>query len=85
VRLERGALSLVNTTEEPIERKKTENTAVGIRRADHVALTSATSGGRSVGIIRSRNKATGFNLVFLFSFSCPGLDYSQEGLINVHS
>jgi hypothetical protein len=41
--LERGPLSLVTTTEELLERKvaapiyKIENTAVGIRHADHVA------------------------------------------------
>ena len=43
-----------------------DQTAVGIRCADHVtplypqklALTSPTGGGRSVGIVRSRNKAT---------------------------
>jgi hypothetical protein len=40
---ERGPLSLVSTTEELLSRKvaapvyKTENTAVGIRHADHVA------------------------------------------------
>jgi hypothetical protein len=46
--------------------RKTENTAVGIRHADHttplypqkLALTSPTSGCRSVGIVRSRTKAT---------------------------
>jgi hypothetical protein len=42
VGLERGQLSLVSTTEELLNRKvaavyKTENTAVGIRHADHVA------------------------------------------------
>jgi hypothetical protein len=43
VGLERGALSLVSTTEELLDRKvaapvyKTENTAVGILHADHVA------------------------------------------------
>jgi hypothetical protein len=44
------------------------DTAVGIRHADHVALlypqmlalTSPTSGGRSVGIVRSRTQATEF-------------------------
>jgi hypothetical protein len=41
--LKRGPLSLVSTTEEILDRKvaasvyKTENTAVGIRHADHVA------------------------------------------------
>jgi hypothetical protein len=44
VGLERGPLSLVSTTVELLDRKvaasvyKTENTAVGIRHADHVAL-----------------------------------------------
>jgi hypothetical protein len=65
VGLERGPLSLVTTTEELFDRKvaapvdKTENTAVGIRHADHVApsirkklaITSPTSGGYSVGIV----------------------------------
>jgi hypothetical protein len=43
VGLERGPLSLVSTTEELLDRKvaapiqRTENTAVGIRYADHVA------------------------------------------------
>jgi hypothetical protein len=60
----------VSTTEELLDRKvpapvyKTENTAVGIRHADHVeplyplklAITSPTSGGRSVGIVRSRTQ-----------------------------
>jgi hypothetical protein len=50
--------------------KKAENTAVGIRHADHVAplrknlaLTSLTSGGRSVGIVRLRT----------FFFKCSDL------------
>jgi hypothetical protein len=44
VGLERGPLSLVSTTEELLDRKvvapvyKIENTAVGIRHADHVAF-----------------------------------------------
>jgi hypothetical protein len=43
--LERGPLSPVSTTEELLERKvaapikKTDNTAVGIRHADHVSLS----------------------------------------------
>jgi hypothetical protein len=46
VGLERGPLSLVSTTEELLDRKvaapvqKTENTAVGIRHAAHVALSN---------------------------------------------
>jgi hypothetical protein len=72
VGLEWGSLSLVSTTEELLDRKvaapvqKTENTAVGIRHADHVApfyplklaISSPTSGGRSVGIVRSRTQTT---------------------------
>jgi hypothetical protein len=54
--------------------KKTENTTGGIRCADHatssirkmLALTSPTSGGRSVGIVRSRTKATKLLLVIYF-------------------
>jgi hypothetical protein len=48
--------------------QKSENTAVGIRHADHVApsirkklaLTSPTSGDRSVSIVLSRTQATEF-------------------------
>jgi hypothetical protein len=73
VGLERGPLSLVSTTEELFERKvvapvyKTENTAAGIRHADHtlypqkLAITSPTSGGRSVGIVRSRTQTMELN------------------------
>jgi hypothetical protein len=76
VGLERGSLSLVGTTEELLDRKvavpvyKIENTAVGIRHADHVAasirkklaITSPTSGGRPVGIVRSRTHTMEFRL-----------------------
>jgi hypothetical protein len=60
--LERGPLSLVSTTEELLDRKvaapvyKTENTAVGIRRADPVApsiLKSWQSLRRQVAVARS--------------------------------
>jgi hypothetical protein len=48
-------------------------TAVGTRCANHVtplypqklSLTSPTGGGRSVGIVRSRTKATEFSLVLV--------------------
>jgi hypothetical protein len=49
VGLERGPLSLVSTTEELLDRKvaahvsKTENTAVGIRHADHLAPSISKS------------------------------------------
>jgi hypothetical protein len=76
--MERGPLSLVSTTEQLFERKvaapvyKTENTAVGIRHADHVApsipkkvaIALPTSGGRSVGIVRSRTQTMEF--IFFF-------------------
>jgi hypothetical protein len=71
-------LSLVRSIEELLEQKssgsrsrKQRLTAVGTRCADHVtplyaqklALTLPTGGGRSVGIVRSRTKATEFSLV----------------------
>jgi hypothetical protein len=69
----------VSTTEELLDRKvaapvyKTENTAKGIRHADHVApsirrklaITLPTSGGRSVGTVRSQTQTTEFSLVLL--------------------
>jgi hypothetical protein len=72
--LERGALSLVSRTEELLERKSSgsglENREYGRRDSlywprntiypQQMALTSPTSSGHSVGILRSRTKATGF-------------------------
>jgi hypothetical protein len=76
VGLERGTLSLVSTTEELLERKISgsglETREYGRRDTLHwprgtlyqpkLTLTSLTSGGRSVGIVRSRTQATEFNL-----------------------
>jgi hypothetical protein len=69
--LERSAFSLVNSTDELPERKSSgcglESQEYGLRDADHVALypqklslTSPTSGGRPVGIVRSRTQTTEF-------------------------
>jgi hypothetical protein len=75
VRLERGPLSIVSTTEERLERKNSgsglENRDYGRRdpsrwpRAtlypENLALNSLTIGGRSVGIIRSQTQTTEFS------------------------
>jgi hypothetical protein len=72
VGLERGPLSLVSTTEEQVGRNSSgsclENREYGRGDPLHwprdtlypqkLALTSPTSGGRTVGIVRSRTKAT---------------------------
>jgi hypothetical protein len=65
VRLERGPLSLVSTTEELLGRKR-GGSGLEIReygRGDQLrcprdTLTSPTSGGRSVAMVRWRTKAT---------------------------
>jgi hypothetical protein len=76
--LERGPLSLVSTTEELLERKSSgsglESREYGSKDPSrwprctlypqNLALTSPTSGGRSVGIVRSRTQATE---LFLYS------------------
>jgi hypothetical protein len=72
VGLERGPLSLVSTNEELLGRKSSgsglESREYGRRDPSRclrdtaypqkLTLTSPTSGGRSVGIVRSRTKAT---------------------------
>jgi hypothetical protein len=85
--LERGPLRLVSTTEELLGSNssgsgiETENTALGIRHADHMApsirrkltLNSLTSGGRLVGIVRLWTDATKFLCIYdegLFKLAC---------------
>jgi hypothetical protein len=77
--LERGSISLVSTIEELLKRKSSgsglENREYGHRDSSRLlrgilypqklALTSLTSGGRPVGVVRSRTQATEFS----FSFS----------------
>jgi hypothetical protein len=69
VSLERGPLSLVSTTEELLGRKSSgsglenreygrRSAALATRHPSKVGTTSPTSGGRSVGIVRSRTQAT---------------------------
>jgi hypothetical protein len=79
VGLERGLRSLESTNEELLRGKsigsglEIQNTAVGIRRTDHtthlfpqnLSLTSQTSGGRPVGIVRSWTKATKLLLLLI--------------------
>jgi hypothetical protein len=81
VGLEWGPLSLVSVTEELLEWKsscsgsrKPRLTAVETRCADtlypqKLTLTSPASGGRSVGIVRLRTKATEFSLVPIYYLS----------------
>jgi hypothetical protein len=78
--LEQSPLSLVSTIEELLERNGSgsglESREYGRKdssRWPHVslypqkqALTSPTNGGRSVGIVRSRNQATEFSLVLVY-------------------
>ena len=69
--------------------RKQRLTAVGTRCADHVtpfypqklALTSPTGGGRSVGIVRVRTKATEF-FFFFFFFFFSGLGLNKWRVLN---
>jgi hypothetical protein len=59
VGLERGPFSLVRTTEELLDRPR------GTLYPQKLAITSPTSGGRSVGIVRSRTQTMEFSLVLV--------------------
>jgi hypothetical protein len=79
VGLERGPLSLVSTIEELLERNSGSGLEIreygrrdpsrlprGSLYPQELALTSQTSGGRSVSIVRSRTQATEFSFSFFF-------------------
>jgi hypothetical protein len=80
VGLDRGPLSLVSTTEELLRIIRSgsclENREYGRRDPSSwprgtlyqrkLALTLPTSGGRSIGIVRSRTQTTEFSLVYKF-------------------
>jgi hypothetical protein len=94
VGLERGPLSLVSTTEEPLGRKSSSSSLEnrehgrgdpsryprGSLYQQKLALTSSTSGGRSVGIVRSRTQATEF---FLCLLACKGLSRRKASHLGV--
>jgi hypothetical protein len=74
VGLERGPFSLVSTIEDLIERNKSSGSGLESRNdpsrrprgtlyPQKLALTSPTSGGRSVGIVRSRTQITEFSFL----------------------
>jgi hypothetical protein len=79
VGLERGPLSLVSTTEELLERKSRgsglesreygrrdpSRCPLGTLYPQKLAITSPTSGGRSVGIVLSRTQTMEFSFSFL--------------------
>jgi hypothetical protein len=67
VGLERGPLSLVRINEELLEWKSSGSRKSVTLTTRHVALTSPISGGRSVGIVRLRTKATEFSLCHVYT------------------
>jgi hypothetical protein len=85
VGLERGPLSLVSTIEELFERKnscsslgnreygrrKPSRWSCGILYLQKLSLTSPTSGGLSVDIVRSRTEAMEFGCLFVCSNHGP--------------
>jgi hypothetical protein len=88
--LERGPLSLVSTIEELLEKKvtapvqKPENTAVGIRHADHVAAcirkfgTNFTDNRRSLGRYSSLADSSPRSLFVCWCYKIPTLREAES-------
>jgi hypothetical protein len=96
--LERGPLSLMSTIEELLERKSS-GSGLEIREygrrdlsrwprsticAQKLELTSPSSGGRSVGIVRSRTQATGFSFFFFLVIGLYGKNTFEKSPLNEH-
>jgi hypothetical protein len=95
VGLERGPLSLVSAIEELLDRKRSGsglgNREYGRRDPSRrprdtiypqkLALTSPTSGGRSLGIVRSRTKTTELLLLLILHFL--RIDFLQLNWIKI--
>jgi hypothetical protein len=81
VGLERSPLGLASTTEEILERNSSgsglERGECGTHYPQTLVITSPTSCGRSVGIVRSQTKATEFSffLVLKQSMTCTAPYY----------
>jgi hypothetical protein len=89
VDLERGPLRLVSAIEELLERK---SRGFGLESRDYgrrdpsrgtlypqkLALTSSTSGGRSVGIVCSRTQATEFSFYLHLSSSATPILHTKS-------
>jgi hypothetical protein len=85
----------VSTTEELLERKSSgsglkireygsrdpSRWSRGTLYSQKLALTSPTSGGRSVGIIRSQTQATGFSSLVLFRGSIQGHERQDRHIV----
>jgi hypothetical protein len=94
VGLEQGQLSLVSTIEELLERKSSgsglESREYGCKGPSHcprgtlypqkLALTSPTSGGRSIGTVRLLTQAT----ELVFSFSECDCSQALASSVNIH-